>query len=228
MLEKIVKSSAGLIWKIAKSFYGVDKNDLYQAGVLGVIKAYQNYVDDGKSKFSTYAYNYIFGEMYSLANNREIKLNKDINRLLKMIEMGRTRLSQEIMRMPSNKELAAYLEMEEEKLEQVLSYANSFVSMDEVCDEERSLHEVIAEEENVSVDERLELKNSINSLDAIEKDIIRSRYYEDLTQSETARKLGITQVMVSRYEKRSLTSIDLSLDENLSINFYSIWLLYFS
>ena len=145
--------------------------------------------------------------MYALANNREIKLNKDINRLLKMIEMGRTRLSQEIMRMPSNKELAAYLEMEEEKLEQVLSYANSFVSMDEVCDEDRSLHEVIAEEESVSVDERLELKNSINSLDAIEKDIIKSRYYEDLTQSETARKLGITQVMVSRYEKRSLTKM---------------------
>ena len=207
MLEEIIKSSAGLIWKIAKNFYGVDKNDLYQAGVLGVVKAYQNYVDDGKSKFSTYAYNYIFGEMYALANNREIKLNKDINRLLKMIEMGRTRLSQEIMRMPSNKELAAYLEMEEEKLEQVLSYANSFVSMDEVCDEDRSLHEVIAEEESVSVDERLELKNSINSLDAIEKDIIKSRYYEDLTQSETARKLGITQVMVSRYEKRSLTKM---------------------
>ena len=207
MLEEIIKSSAGLIWKIAKNFYGVDKNDLYQAGVLGVIKAYQNYVDDGKSKFSTYAYNYIFGEMYALANNREIKLNKDINRLLKMIELGKARLSQEIMRMPSNKELAAYLEMEEEKLEQVLSYANSFVSMDEVCDEERSLHEVIAEEENVSVDERLELKNSMDSLDAIEKDIIKSRYYEDLTQSETARKLGITQVMVSRYEKRSLTKM---------------------
>ena len=207
MLEELIKSSTGLIWMVAKKFYGVDKNDLYQAGVLGVIKAYQNYVDDGKSKFSTYAYNYIFGEMYALANNREIKLNKDINRLLKMIELGKARLSQEIMRMPSNKELAAYLEMEEEKLEQVLSYANSFVSMDEVCDEERSLHEVIAEEESVSVDERLELKNSINSLDAIEKDIIKSRYYEDLTQSETARKLGITQVMVSRYEKRSLTKM---------------------
>ena len=124
-----------------------------------------------------------------------------------MIEMGKARLSQEIMKVPSNKELAQYLEMEEEKLEQILSYANSFVSMDEVCDDERSMHEVLALEERVSVDEKLELKNSINSLDAIEKDIIKSRYYEDLTQSETARKLGITQVMVSRYEKRSLTKM---------------------
>ena len=73
MLEELVKSSTGLIWTVAKKFYGVDKNDLYQAGVLGVIKAYQNYVDDGKCKFSTYAYNYIFGEMYALANNKEIK-----------------------------------------------------------------------------------------------------------------------------------------------------------
>ena len=207
MLEELIKSSTGLIWAVAKKFYGVDKNDLYQAGVLGVIKAYQNYVDDGKSKFSTYAYNYIFGEMYALANNKEIKLNKDINRLLKMIELGKARLSQEIMKVPSNKELAQYLEMEEEKLEQILSYANSFVSMDEVCDDERSMHECVSLEEKVSVDERLELKNSINSLDAIEKDIIKSRYYEDLTQSETARKLGITQVMVSRYEKRSLTKM---------------------
>lgn len=207
MLEELIKSSTGLIWAVAKKFYGVDKNDLYQAGVLGVVKAYQNYVDDGKCKFSTYAYNYIFGEMYALANNKEIKLNKDINRLLKMIELGKARLSQEIMKVPSNKELAQYLEMEEEKLEQILSYANSFVSMDEVCDDERSMHECVALEEKVSVDEKLELKNSMDSLDAIEKDIIKSRYYEDLTQSETARKLGITQVMVSRYEKRSLTKM---------------------
>ena len=69
MLEDLINSSAGLIWMIARKFYGVEKNDLYQAGVLGVIKAYQNYCDDGKTKFSTYAYNYIFGEMYSIASN---------------------------------------------------------------------------------------------------------------------------------------------------------------
>ena len=145
--------------------------------------------------------------MYLLASNKEIKLNKDINRLLKMIDAGRVRLAQEIMREPSNRELAAYLEMEEDKIEQVLSFANSFVSIDEDKDNERSWHEVLKEEESISLDDRLELQNSIDSLDTLEKDIIKSRYYEDLTQSETARKLGITQVMVSRYEKRSLTKM---------------------
>ena len=197
MLEEIIKSSVGLIWKIAKNFYGVDRNDLYQAGVLGVIKAYQNYKDDGVTKFSTYAYNYIFGEMYILANNKTIKLNKDITRLLKMIDMGKVRLLQELMREPSNRELAQYLEID----------LKSLVSMDEECDERRDLHEVISSSENISEDDRIILNDSINTLDSLEKDIIKSRYYEDLTQSETARKLGITQVMVSRYEKRSLNKM---------------------
>ena len=207
MLEELIKSTTGLIWTIAKKFYGVDKNDLYQAGVLGVIKAYQNYQDDGKTKFSTYAYNYIFGEMYTLANNKEIKFNKDINKLFKIIELSKCKLSQEIMKNPSNKELAKYLNMDEEKLEQILSYKAYLLSIDEQNEEKRALHETIAQEEKVSLDEKLELKNSLEALNDIEKDIIKSRYYEDLTQSETAKKLGITQVMVSRYEKRSLTKM---------------------
>lgn len=204
MLEEIIKSSGGLIWTISKKFYGVDKNDLYQAGVLGVIKAYQNYKNDNNTKFSTYAYNYIYGEMYNLANNKEIKLNKDINRILKMIERGKTRLAQDLMRIPTNKELAEYLEISLEKMEVILQYANTLISIDECREDTRDLHEVISIEENVSNIDRIALKDSINSLNDLEKNIITSRYYEDLTQSETAKKLGITQVMVSRYEQKSL------------------------
>lgn len=202
MIEALVNESAGLIWKLAKNFYGVDKNDLYQAGVLGVIKASLNYKDDGVTKFSTYAYNYIFGEMYSLAMNKDMKLNKDIYKLLKLIEKGKVRLSQELMREPSNKELAEYLEMDLEKMETVMNYAASFISLDD--GENRSLHEVIGERENLSLDDKILLQDSINNLDTLEKSIINCRYYEDLTQSETADKLGITQVKVSRYEQRSL------------------------
>lgn len=204
MLEEIINSSVPLIWKIAKNFYNVPSNDLYQAGVLGVIKAYNHYKSDGKTKFSTYAYNYIFGEMYLLANNKDIRLNKDVLKLLKMIEKGKSRLAQVIMREPSKSELANYLEMDEKVLETVLGYKSKFISMDDVRGEVRDLHEVISDEENLSVDEKIMLKDSINSLSYLEKDIINSRYFEDLTQSETARKLGITQVMVSRYEQRSL------------------------
>lgn len=203
-LEMIIKENAGLIWNIAKRFYGVDKNDLYQAGVLGLINAYKNYCKDGDTKFSTYAYKYIFGEMYALSANKDIKVSKDLTRLVKMIEMGRVRLSQELMRNPSNMELAAFLEMDQDKMEVALQCMSKMVSMDEDNEESRNLHETIASNEEVSTDDRILLNDSINNLNELEQDIINARYFEDLTQSETAKKLGVTQVMVSRYEQRSL------------------------
>lgn len=206
-LEEIIKDNAGLIWKIAQKFYGTNKNDLYQAGVLGVIKAYQNYKNDGDTKFSTYAFKYIYGEMYNVASNKEIKLSKDLIRLVKMIEQGKARLSQELMRTPTNHELALYLELDEDKMEEALMYVNTYISMDEESEEARNLHEVIASPNSVSTDDKLLLNDSINSLNSLEKDIINARYFEDLTQSETAKKLGITQVMVSRYEARSLSKM---------------------
>ena len=207
ILEKIINESVGLIWEIAKKFYGIDKADLYQAGVLGIIKAYYNYRNDESTKFSTYAYKYIYGEMYLVANSKSIKVSKDILKLVKMIEHGRNLLAQKLLHTPSNKELAAFLEIPEEKIEQALMYASSVLSIDNDTEDERSLHETIAYEETITQDDKMLLNESMNALNPLEKDIITSRYYEDLTQSETARKLGITQVMVSRYESKSLAKM---------------------
>lgn len=207
VLEKIINESVGLIWEIAKKFYGIDKADLYQAGVLGIIKAYYNYRNDESTKFSTYAYKYIYGEMYLVANSKSIKVSKDILKLVKMIEHGRNLLAQKLLHTPSNKELAAFLEIPEEKIEQALMYASSVLSIDNDTEDERSLHETIAYEEAITQDDKMLLNESMNALNPLEKDIITSRYYEDLTQSETARKLGITQVMVSRYESKSLAKM---------------------
>ena len=207
VLEKIINESVGLIWEIAKKFYGIDKADLYQAGVLGIIKAYYNYRNDESTKFSTYAYKYIYGEMYLVANSKSIKVSKDILKLVKMIEHGRNLLAQKLLHTPSNKELAAFLEIPEEKIEQALMYASSALSIDNDTEDERSLHETIAYEEAITQDDKMLLNESMNTLNPLEKDIITSRYYQDLTQSETARKLGITQVMVSRYESKSLAKM---------------------
>lgn len=207
ILESIIKSSAGLIWQISKKFYGVEKSDLYQAGVLGVIKAYHNYKDDGDTKFSTYAYKYIYGEMYAVASSKTIKISKDLLKLVKMIEHGRNILAQQLLHTPSNSELSAFLEIEEEKIEQALLCASSILSIDNENDDERSLHETIAFKDSITEDDRMLLNDSLSTLNDLEKDIISARYYEDLTQSETARKLGITQVMVSRYESKSLAKM---------------------
>lgn len=202
-LELVLKENVGLIWNIAKRFYTESKNDLYQAGVLGLIKAYQNYKSDGECKFSTYAYKYIYGEMYNVAINKTIKQSKDLIKLVKLVEMTKNKLAQKLMREPSIKEVAEFLEMDEETINYALLSASVMLSLDN-GDDDLNLHEVIPCEEKVSVDDRIMLSDSINELDLLEKNIINARYYEDLTQSETAKKLGITQVMVSRYEKRSL------------------------
>lgn len=207
MIERLINECVPLVWKISKQFYGVDKNDLYQAGILGIIKAYQNYKNDGTTKFSTYAYNYIFGEMYLVSCNKEIKLNKDINKLIKMVEVGKNRLSQEILREPTLKELSNYLEIPMEKLEQVMQISKSFVRIDEEKDDERSLHEMIKADEDISIDDKIMINDGINTLDNLEQKIIKNRYFLDLTQSETAKLLGITQVMVSRYEQKSLKKL---------------------
>lgn len=207
MIERLINECVPLVWKISKQFYGVDKNDLYQAGILGIIKAYQNYKNDGTTKFSTYAYNYIFGEMYLVSCNKEIKLNKDINKLIKMVEVGKNRLSQEILREPTLKELSNYLEIPMEKLEQVMQISKSFVRIDEEKDDERSLHEMIKADEDISIDDKIMINDGINTLDNLEQKIIKNRYFLDLTQNETAKLLGITQVMVSRYEQKSLKKL---------------------
>ena len=204
ILERIIKENAGLIWKIAKKFYGVNKDDLYQAGVLGIIKAYQNYQKDGNTKFSTYAYKYIYGEMYLVACNKEMKYGKDLLQLVSKIEACKNKLAQELMYEPSLEEVAKYLDLPQDKIEMAYKSVGSIIYLDSSSDDDRNLYETIGDSNGLNEDDRIMISDSINALEDLEKDIINARYFEDLTQSETAERLGITQVMVSRYETRSL------------------------
>ncbi len=205
--EKIIKENVGLIWKIASSFYGVDKKDLFQAGCLGIVKAYRNYKENGTTKFSTYAHNYIYGEMYNLVMNKELKVSKDLKKLYYKLEKFRYHLAQIKGYIPNNQELALYLNMPLEMVEEAYLAFGSIISLDNDNEEERALYEVIPYEENLSEDDKILLDSCLDTLKPLEKDIINARYFEDLTQSETAKKLGITQVMVSRYEQKSLAKM---------------------
>ncbi len=201
-LDILIKENEGLIFKIASAFYGVEKEDLYQAGVLGIIKAYQNYDKNENTKFSSYAYNYIYGEMYMLAHNKAMKVNKDILKLYRDIEKTRYALAQRYGRIPSNSEVAHFLEMSEKDIEDAIMAGSDIMSLD--SGEEATLYDSLRSEEKVSLDDQILLEESIDELNDEEKKIIKARYFEDLTQSEVAKKLCMTQVMVSRYEKRSL------------------------
>lgn len=199
--NNLIDTYKNLIWKIAGRFYGVEKDDLFQAGALGLLKALNNYKSDSGAKFSTYATNYIFGEMYLLTTNRNMKYSKDMLKLYKLIESTRYKLAQIMNKIPSNNELANYLEIPISDIEYATTMALEIMSLDSNQEESRSIHEMV-EGKGDNIDERLFIEDSLDHLSESEKEIIKARYYEDLTQGEIARKLQMTQVMVSRIEKR--------------------------
>lgn len=207
-LETIIKLHEKLIYKIATKFYPNPVEDLFQAGVIGLIKAYNNYVDNGTTKFTSYAYNYIFGEMYDLSNNlRSIKLNKKILKLYKQIEQTKYLLAQKLNYIPSTKEIASFLEIDENLISEVYTCTNNIMSIDSNEEEKRPIYETISNpQDNINTD-HIDLKDSLNTLSQEEKDIINYRYFKDCTQSETAKILGISQVKVSRFEKKSLSKM---------------------
>jgi len=204
--EKIIKDNEKMIWKLASRFYGVDKNDLYQAGVVGLLKALKNYKKNSTTKFSTYAYEYVFGEMYVLASNKDIKISKDILQLYKKIEETRYILAQKLAKMPSNLELSKFLGISLDHIELACMSASSVLSLDVDNEDSRNAYERVSSKV-VDLDTKLLVDDSFAVLNDDERNIIKSRYYEDLTQQEVARKLNMTQVMVSRYEKKGINKM---------------------
>lgn len=204
--EDLIASNTGLIYKIANDyFYGVEREDLFQAGAVGVLKAYENYKKDGTTKFSSYAYPFIFGEMYTLAMQKQIKISKDYLKLYKSIEMARYSLAQKWGFIPNNEQLALYLEKDINEIETAILAGSVMVSsLDKAGDEDRSLYETIASEQVMSWDDQIAIQEGLAQLSEEERQIIKYRYFEDMTQSEVARKLKKTQVMVSRYEKKGI------------------------
>ena len=204
MTNNLIDNHIGLIKKIASKFYNVDKEDLIQVGVIGLLKAYQNFKDEGTTNFSTYAYYYIYGEMYNLAKSmRDIKVSKDLLKVYKKLETTRYTLAQKLGRVPTNEEIALFLELDVNMVNDAIISAQSLIRIDD-NQSDINLHEVIPDDRGVDIDLKLDLDDSFKVLNDSEKEIIKSRYYEDLTQAEVARKLNMTQVMVSRYEKKSL------------------------
>ena len=196
-----------LIKSIASNFYGVEYNDLYQAGVLGLIQAYKNYKSDGRTKFSSYAYKYIFGEMYNyMLSAKALKQNRDLLKLTKLIEKTNVYLTQSLGKVPTTLEIAKYLNIDPNLINMAISSTYSILSLDSELDNDSSLYNTIKDDKENKLD-YLDLKWSVDNLEEPYKSIIKLRYFNDYTQQEVAKKLKLTQVMVSRYEKKSLNDL---------------------
>lgn len=211
-LEKLIKDNQNLIYSIAHNFNGYpNKDDLFQAGVLGLIDAYNHFNPNLGVKFTTYAYSYIAGEMYKqVRKDRGIKVSRTISKLNLMIEKASILLSQQLMREPTITELSNFLEVSEYELYEAISSNNSIRSIDEsINDDEKelTLHDVISDHEESNIDDLILLRQALENLDDFEKNIILNRYMKDLTQTETSKILGMSQVQVSRKEQKILMKL---------------------
>lgn len=200
----IIKENSKLIYSISKKFYGVEKEDLIQAGLLGLKKALINYKPSENCKFSTYAYKSIFGEMYALSiKNKSLKINKEILQKYKEIIKAKEFLTNKFNKEITFFELSHFLEIDYSELTLIINSCESILSLDNENDN-INLYNIISNNNQLNVDDSIDLMESIEKLNNEEQKIISERYFNDLTQVQTAKKLGLTQVMVSRYEKKAL------------------------
>ncbi len=210
--EEVITSTSGMVYMIInKYFKGYDKEDLYQVGVIGIIKAYNNYKKEHNTKFSTYAYTYIYGEIYTYINNlRGIKLARENYSLYKKINEAQNILRQKLMREPSTYELSSFLELDYKLIENIITSMQSIDSLDRTItssDKDLSLFDTVSDNKDYYNIDFFMLNEEINSLPEPWKEVIKLRYFEDKTQSEVARMLGMNQVEISRGEAKVLQKI---------------------
>jgi RNA polymerase sigma factor (sigma-70 family) len=206
MTNEMVLTFDPLIKNIAKKFYGIDYDDLIQAGRYGLHLAWLHYKKEENTKFSTFAYNYIFGEMYSLTlKNKTIKQNRENVKILKLVEKTKELLTQKLNRIPTINDISIYLNIDESIINNALIEGNATLSLDQEEDEDTNLYNTfgLIEDNDLKID----LNNTISALENDEQKIIKYRYFNNLSQQETAKILGYSQVKVSRYEKRSLNKM---------------------
>lgn len=211
-MEQLILENQNLIYSITKYFERyANKEDLFQAGCIGMIMAYKNYDNSLDVKFTTYAYPYILGEMKKLVReDKSIKVSRSIQMLNLKIEKTKIILTQKLMREPSIEEISSFLELPEYMVCEAINSSKLIYSIDEPLNDEGkdiTLKDTIGRVDNPYLDELIQLKDEITMLTPFEKEIIYKRYINDLTQQETADILGVSQVQVSRSEKKLLKKL---------------------
>ncbi len=199
-MEQLILEYEKLIYAVMRYFKNYpNKEDLFQVGCIGLINAYNNYDSNTNTKFSTYAYSYILGEMKKLVReDKGIKISRNISKLNAQIEKTNMYLTQKLMRTPTLQEIASFLEIDEYLVVEALNSTNVLLDIDEMQ---------INNYNTDTYSNDLLLREELNKLSSDELDLITKRYMEDMTQSEVAVSLGMSQVQVSRKEHKVLEKL---------------------
>ena len=206
--EQAVIENNGLIWSVVRRYYGrgVDPDDLYQLGCLGFLKAIQGSDFDYGTCFSTYAVPKIAGEIRRfLRDDGAVKVGRNLREQSQMLYGLRERLRHELGREPLLSELSEASGLTAEEIAQIDLATDTPESLQQETIDGLTLEGVLGTEApEEALVERIALREAIDQLPEKERMTILLRYFKGLTQERTARVLGVSQVQVSRLERRGL------------------------
>ncbi|SFK92882.1 RNA polymerase sporulation-specific sigma factor [Paenibacillus sp. 1_12] len=212
--ETLVNCNIRLVWSVVQRFLnrGYEADDLFQIGCIGLLKSVDKFDLSYDVKFSTYAVPMIIGEIQRfLRDDGTLKVSRSLKELANKIRKTKDELSKNNGRLPTIKEVAAELQITPEEVVFAQEANKPLASIHETVFENDgdpiTLIDQIADEGQDKWFEKLALNEAIGTLNERERLIVYLRYYRDQTQSEVANRLGISQVQVSRLEKKILQTI---------------------
>ncbi|MFV8829395.1 RNA polymerase sporulation sigma factor SigF [Alkalihalobacterium sp. APHAB7] len=212
--DLIVNRNTRLVWSVVQRFLnrGYEADDLFQIGCIGLIKSVDKFDLSYDVKFSTYAVPMIIGEIQRfLRDDGTVKVSRSIKELGNKIRKVKDELSKTLGRVPTVNEIAEKLEISPEEVVFAGEASRSLTSIHETVYENDgdpiTLLDQIADQTGNKWFDKIALTEAIRHLDERERLIVYLRYYKDQTQSEVAERLGISQVQVSRLEKKILEQI---------------------
>ncbi len=213
-LDGIVKNNLGLVHSCANRFRGrgVEYDDLFQAGCLGLIKASKNFDKEKGFAFSTYAVPVILGEIKRLfRDGGTVKIGRALKEKSRIAVNKKEEITVRLGREPTVSELAKEMNVEPAEAAMLLNAASPVMSLTFGDDSENQL-DIPVESHETEISDSIALRQILNSLDEKDRKIIQLRYYQNKTQSLTAKELGMTQVQISRREKIILETIRKKMD----------------
>lgn len=213
---RLVEENSGLVWSVAKRYFGrgVDPDDLYQLGCLGLLKAIRGFDTDYGTRFSTYAVPKISGEIRRfLRDDGTIKVSRGMKERSRAVLLARSSLQQTLGREPTVSELSERTGLSAEDLAAAEGALNMTESLQEARGEEQfTLERVLGDDgQEERLVERFALDAAMEALPERERMVIALRYFHGLTQEKTAAVLGISQVQVSRLQRRALETMQQSM-----------------
>lgn len=207
--EQLVNENTGLIWSVARRFLGrgTESEDLYQLGCLGFLKAVEGFDLDYGTQFSTYAVPKIAGEIRRfLRDDGAIKVSRSLKERSAAVRLMRSRLASALGREPTIGELAEQLGLTAEEIALAENATQEVESIHRACGEEGfTLESILTDTESEErMLEKIALRQAISELPEREKSVIALRFFHGLTQDRVAKVLGVSQVQVSRIEKKAI------------------------